>query len=48
MGTAIPDMSPETLSIYSNPAVLAISQDPLGASAHRIWQYSAPVDSYGA
>ena len=44
MGTAIPDMSPQTLSIYSNPAVIAISQDPLGASAHRVWQYPAPSD----
>ena len=47
MGTAIPNMSPETLSIYSNPAVIAVSQDPLGISAHRVWQYSAPTDQYG-
>ena len=47
MGTAIPDMSPQTLSIYSNPAVIAVSQDPLGVSAHRVWQYPAPVDGYG-
>ncbi|KAG7009840.1 alpha-galactosidase [Physcia stellaris] len=46
MGTAIPDMSPQTLSIYSNPAVIALSQDPLGISAHRVWQYPAPVDGY--
>ena len=46
MGTSIPDMSPQTLSIYSNPAVIAISQDPLGVSAHRVWQHPAPtVDS---
>ncbi|KAL8794259.1 MAG: hypothetical protein Q9195_003213 [Heterodermia aff. obscurata] len=37
-------MSPQTLSIYSNPAVLAISQDPLGVSAHRVWQYPTPAD----
>ena len=47
MGTAIPDMSPQTLSIYSNPAVLAINQDPLGIPAHRVWQYSAPTDGQG-
>lgn len=47
MGTAIPDMTPQTLSIYSNPAVIAVSQDPLGISAHRVWQYPAPVDGYG-
>lgn len=47
MGTAVPEMSPQTLSIYSNPAVIAVSQDPLGISAHRVWEYSAPTDIYG-
>lgn len=31
-------MTPRTLSIYSNPAILALSQDPLGVSAHRVWR----------
>ena len=40
-------MTPQTLSIYSNPAVLAVSQDPLGSSAYRIWKYPAEPDQYG-
>lgn len=30
-------MTPQTLSIYSNPAIIAISQDPLGSPATRVW-----------
>ncbi len=38
MGTDITLMTPQTLSIYSNPAILAISQDPLGMPAFRVWE----------
>lgn len=31
-------MSPSTLTIYSNPAILALSQDPAGIAATRVWQ----------
>ena len=47
MGNDITTMSPATLSILSNPAIIAINQDPLGMSAIRVWQYNATVDNYG-
>lgn len=47
MGTDIRTMTPQSLSIYSNPAVLAVSQDPAGSSAYRIWKYPAEPDQYG-
>ena len=47
MGTDIRTLTPQSLSIYSNPAVLAVSQDPLGSSAYRIWKYPAEPDQYG-
>ena len=47
MGTDVRNMSTQTLSIYANPAVLAVSQDPMGASAYRVWEYPAPADAYG-
>ena len=41
-------ITPEALSILSNPAVLAVSQDPLGSSAVRVWRYYVPeTDRYG-
>lgn len=46
IGTDIRSMTPATLSIYSNPAVLAISQDPLGLSAYRVWRRPAALDTY--
>ena len=55
MGTDISTMTPDTLSIYSNPAIIAINQDPLGMPAVRVWQYPAQpenetysVDAYTA
>ncbi|MCJ1462622.1 hypothetical protein MMC07_001224 [Pseudocyphellaria aurata] len=47
MGTDIRTMTPATLSIYSNPAVLAVSQDPLGSPAYRVWRYPGEQDEYG-
>jgi alpha-galactosidase len=41
-------ITPTTLRILSNPAVLAVSQDPLGQAAFRRWRFSVPdVDAYG-
>ncbi|KAH8695022.1 alpha-galactosidase/alpha-n-acetylgalactosaminidase [Talaromyces proteolyticus] len=38
----------QTLSILQNPAVLAISQDPMGSSVSRIWRHPvADVDANG-
>ncbi|KAI9754610.1 MAG: GTP cyclohydrolase II [Chaenotheca gracillima] len=39
MGNDIRVMTPQALSILSNPAVLAISQDPAGSSAFQRWRY---------
>lgn len=39
IGTDVRTLSPENLAIYSNPAVIAINQDPSGGSAQRIWRY---------
>jgi len=48
MGTDIRSLSASSLSIYTNPAILAISQDPLGTSAVRRWHYDVnDVDQYG-
>lgn len=48
-------MTPQTLSIYSNPAIIAINQDALGTPAVRVWQSPAQpqnetysVDAYTA
>ena len=55
MGTDVTMMTAETLSIYSNPAIIAINQDPLGIPVTRVWQLPAPpqnetysVDAYTA
>lgn len=46
IGTDIRSMTPASISIYSNPAVLAVSQDPLGISAYRVWRHPAALDDY--
>ena len=55
MGTDITTMTPQTLSIYSNAAIIALNQDPLGTPAVRVWQNPFPqqnesysVDAYTA
>ncbi|KAF6221205.1 hypothetical protein HO133_002060 [Letharia lupina] len=55
MGTDVTMMIAETLSIYSNPAIIAINQDPLGVPVTRVWQSPAQpqnetysVDAYTA
>jgi alpha-galactosidase len=48
MGTDIRTLSPSDYSIYMNPAILAISQEPTGSTAQRIWRYYVPsTDTYG-
>lgn len=41
MGTDMTMMTPQTLSIYSNSAIIVINQDPLGMPAVRVWQSPA-------
>jgi len=48
MGTDIRSLDANAYSIYTNPAILAISQDPNGASAQRVWRYFiGPGDASG-
>lgn len=42
MGNDIRILSNKSLSILTNPAILAISQDPSGSSAVRRWRYYLP------
>ena len=37
-GNDLTKMSRETLEILTNPEVIAVDQDSLGAGAHRVWQ----------
>lgn len=39
IGTDVRTLSPANLAIYSNPAVIAVNQDPSGGAAQRIWRY---------
>jgi alpha-galactosidase len=50
MTNVMTKIDPQTLSILQNPAVLTVSQDPMGTSAVRIWRYYVPdkdENSYG-
>lgn len=48
IGTDIRSISPASLSIYANPAVLALNQDPSAGAGNRVWRYTVPdVDEYG-
>lgn len=48
MGNDIRKIPPADLAILSNPAVIAINQDPQGSSASRIWMYSTDeIDENG-
>ena len=41
-------MTPQTLSIYSNPAVIALNQDPSVSAGIRVWRYYVDdIDEYG-
>uniref|UniRef100_A0A060T7P8 Alpha-galactosidase n=1 Tax=Blastobotrys adeninivorans TaxID=409370 RepID=A0A060T7P8_BLAAD len=48
MGMDLRKVDPKSYSIYTNPAVIAINQDPAGSSAARIWRYFVDdIDEYG-
>ena len=48
MGTDIRSLDAQSLSIYSNPAVIAINQDPAGNAGIRNWRYYVnATDEYG-
>lgn len=48
MGNNIDTLSALDLTILNNPAVIAVSQDPAGSSAVRIWRYYvSDTDEYG-
>lgn len=48
MGTDIRSLDSNAYSIYMNPAILALSQDPAGAPVNRRWRYYVgPPDQYG-
>ncbi|THH12158.1 hypothetical protein EW145_g192 [Phellinidium pouzarii] len=48
MGNDLRKITPSALSILSNPAVLAVSQDPGSSGAFRRWRYFVPdTDLYG-
>lgn len=48
MTNVLSNIDPPTLSILQNPAVLAVSQDPVGSSVNRIWRYYVDdVDANG-
>ncbi|KAF2858229.1 glycoside hydrolase family 27 protein [Piedraia hortae CBS 480.64] len=42
MGADIRSLDAQAYSIYTNPAILALSQDPAGASAQRRWRKRTP------
>lgn len=48
IGTDISTLDPDAYSIYMNPAIIAINQDPGATTATRIWRYFvSPTDVYG-
>ncbi|KAL2352250.1 glycoside hydrolase superfamily [Cryomyces antarcticus] len=47
MGTNVLTLSPANLAIYSNPAVIALNQDPSAGAAVRKWQYFLDPDQTG-
>lgn len=48
MGNNIDKLSPADLSLLNNPAVIAVSQDPAGSAAVRVWRYYVnDTDQYG-
>jgi len=48
IGTDIRALSPANLAIYSNPAVIALNQDPSAGAATRVWRHLCnDTDAYG-
>ncbi|ORY15916.1 glycoside hydrolase superfamily [Clohesyomyces aquaticus] len=47
IGTHVPTLSPANLAILSNPAIIALNQDPSATGAVRKWQYFMDPDENG-
>lgn len=47
IGTNIATLSPENYAILSNPAIIALNQDPSAGAAIRKWRYFVDSDEYG-
>lgn len=47
IGTNIGTLSPENLAILSNPAIIALNQDPSATAAVRKWRYLVDPDETG-
>lgn len=47
IGTNIGTISPANLAILSNPAIIALNQDPSASAAVRKWRYLVDPDDYG-
>ena len=48
IGTDVTALDAKAYSIYTNPAILALSQDPAGSAITRKWRYyTSPGDYYG-
>lgn len=48
IGADLRELSPETLTILNNPAIIAVNQDPLGRSATQIYRSTdVKKDKYG-
>lgn len=47
IGTNIGTLSPSNLAIYSNPAIIALNQDPSASAAIRKWRYFVDPDETG-
>lgn len=48
MGNDVRTIDAKSYSILTNPAIIALNQDPAGASMQRRWRYYvSPTDSYG-
>ncbi|OCK81502.1 glycoside hydrolase family 27 protein [Lepidopterella palustris CBS 459.81] len=47
IGTNVLTLSPANLAIYSNPAVIALNQDPSATAAIRKWRYLVNPDEFG-
>lgn len=48
IGTNVIELTPQSYSIYMNPAIIALNQDPLGTAVTRQWRYYvSDTDQYG-
>ena len=47
IGTNVMTLTPANLAIYSNPAVIALNQDPTADGGIRKWRYNVESDQYG-